>query len=253
MLEPKDRVLLLEALRPPVGFRFDEGIGTTYTLDLVALLTAPLAFTWFEQKDDVDAGGTIDSLEVIESLRRHADRLTLFCHAGRIAVPQAHYPQLAFLEESIVGCLPSSGGAFHPKVWVLRFPAEEGDEIRYRMLCLSRNLSFSRAWDTMLVMDGTLEKGAVRQSRPLAEFLRALPRQAAVKPLSEQVDQRIERLAGEVERVRFEAPQNVEDFTFHPIGIDAEAKRSAESVARDEASCCGVTISDRDQAERVGA
>lgn len=219
MLEPKDRLLLLEALRPPVGFRFDEGIGTTYTLDLVALLTAPLAFTWFQQQYEAGSGVSVGSLEVIESLRRYADKLTLFCHAGRIAIPKAHYPQLAFLEDSIVECLPASGGAFHPKVWVLRFTAEEGDEIRYRMLCLSRNLSFSRAWDTMLAMDGVVGKSVVRQSRGLADLVKALPAHAARKPTAEVV-QRADRLASEVERVRFEAPEHVSDFTFHPIGLE---------------------------------
>ncbi len=43
MLEPRDRQLLFEALRPPDGFRFDEGVGTTFSLDLLALLMAPLA------------------------------------------------------------------------------------------------------------------------------------------------------------------------------------------------------------------
>lgn len=219
MLEPKDRLLLLEALRPPIGFRFDEGIGTTYTLDLVALLTAPLAFTWFDQKDDPRAGESVDSLEVVESLRRYSDKLTLFCHAGRISIPKAHYPQLAFLEQSIVECLPESKGAFHPKVWVLRFRADEGTEVRYRMLCLSRNLTFSRAWDLLLSMDGVLGPKPVRRSRGLAEFVRALPAQAARTTVAEDVSRRIELLAGEVERVEFEPPDQVSDFTFHPIGI----------------------------------
>lgn len=225
MLEPKDRQLLLEALRPPIGFQFDEGIGTTYTLDLVALLTAPLAFTWFEQKDSAGADGAVDSLEIVESLRRYADRLTLFCHAGRISLPKAHYPQLAFLEDSIVECLPSSGGAFHPKVWVLRFTADEGEDIRYRMLCLSRNLTFSRAWDTMLTLDGVVRKGTVARSRGLAEFVRALPDQAARGAIGDRVRGRAERLALEIERVEFELPEHVEDFVFHPIGIPGRRRR----------------------------
>src|SRR5688500_4705122 len=113
MLEPGDRVLLFEALRPPEGFRFDQGFGTTYSLDLLALLTAPLAFTWFEQQDDEGHTAAINSLEILESLRRHADHLTIFCHAGRIAVPKTAYPQLAFIEDSIVECQPAQGGAFH--------------------------------------------------------------------------------------------------------------------------------------------
>ena len=61
MLEPRDRLLLFEALRPPDGFHFDQGIGTTYTLDLLALLTAPLAFTLFEQQGDEERSASTRS------------------------------------------------------------------------------------------------------------------------------------------------------------------------------------------------
>ena len=53
MLEPESRLMLLDALRPPPGYRFDRAIGTTFTLDLVALLVTPVAFALF----DVEIGG----------------------------------------------------------------------------------------------------------------------------------------------------------------------------------------------------
>ena len=46
MFEPGQRRLFLDALRPPEGYSFDLGFGTTYTLDLMALLAVPLAFTF---------------------------------------------------------------------------------------------------------------------------------------------------------------------------------------------------------------
>ena len=52
MLAPKDRTLLLEALRPPAGYRLDVAVCTTYSLDLMAMLVAPLAFTFFDWEDD---------------------------------------------------------------------------------------------------------------------------------------------------------------------------------------------------------
>src|SRR5882724_5623074 len=177
MLEPRDRILLFEALRPPEGFRFDQGIGTTYSLDLLALLTAPLAFTWFEQQDDEDSKPKVDSLEILESLRRHADRLSIFCHAGRIALPKTFYPQLAFVEGSIIECQPPDRGAFHSKLWVLRW-VNDTDDVHYRVLCLSRNLTFSRAWDTLLTLDGVVSasrRSAIARNRGLVEFVRALP------------------------------------------------------------------------------
>ena len=184
MLEPRDRLLLFEALKPPEGFRFDQGIGTTYSLDLLALLTVPLAFTWFEQQGDEDQRAGVNSLEILESLRRHADQLTIFCHAGRIALPKTSYPQLAFVESSIVECQPAEGAAFHPKVWVLRWVNDAGD-VRYRVLCLSRNLTFARSWDTLLALDGELSpnrRAAIGRNKGLVDFVRALPRVATRKP-----------------------------------------------------------------------
>ena len=45
MLAPDSREVLMDALRPPMGWRVDRVVATTYTLDLLALLTAPLAFS----------------------------------------------------------------------------------------------------------------------------------------------------------------------------------------------------------------
>lgn len=44
MLDPYDRRHLMEILRPPEGYSLDFAIGTTFSLDLLALMTAPLSF-----------------------------------------------------------------------------------------------------------------------------------------------------------------------------------------------------------------
>ena len=47
---------------------------------------------------------------------------------------------------------PTTAGVFHPKCWLLRFAPEYDDEpVRYRLLVLSRNLTFDRSWDVALV------------------------------------------------------------------------------------------------------
>src|SRR4051812_16400600 len=97
MLEPRERTLLQKSLEPPVGYRLDYAIGTTFSLDLVSLLLAPLAFTRFEV-DEEGKQPSGDSLALLESVRRYAKRITLFCQAGRIAYPRATYPQFAWLE-----------------------------------------------------------------------------------------------------------------------------------------------------------
>ncbi len=51
-------------------------------------------------------------------------------------------------------------------------------DVRYRFLCLSRNMTFDRAWDTMLCLDGDLtDRGnAFSQNHPLGRFVESLPR-----------------------------------------------------------------------------
>lgn len=218
MLEPRDRQLLFEALRPPVGYEFDQGIGTTFTLDLLALLIAPVAFTVFERVEEGDPAP--NSLGWLESLRRHADRLTLFCHAGYTAVPRARYPQLAFIEESVVECLPTNGALFHPKVWVLRYVG--AGPVRYRVLNLSRNLVFARSWDTMLTLDGEVgAKGRQRANDGLVELVRALPSFAS-RPQGQAVSERLELLATELQGTQFELPTGVGSLRFWPLGVRAK-------------------------------
>ena len=48
MLDPHDRVLFSEALQSPDGYQLSWAIGTSYTLDLVAAMAAPLAFALFD-------------------------------------------------------------------------------------------------------------------------------------------------------------------------------------------------------------
>src|SRR5919204_4007913 len=119
MLEPGSRQLLLDSLRPPPGSSLDRAVGTTFSLDLHALLTAPLAFALF---DTESADGLPDPVALLEAVRRHAERIDIFCQAGQIALPEGQYERvLAYVEESVHQVVPDTPGrVFHPKIWVLR-------------------------------------------------------------------------------------------------------------------------------------
>jgi len=78
VLEPQDRRLLLDALRPPAGYTLETAIGTTFSLDLLALLTVPLAFTLFDWEDE-EGRPMADPLALLEAVRRHADHVAIFC------------------------------------------------------------------------------------------------------------------------------------------------------------------------------
>lgn len=226
MLTPRDRRLLLEALKPPAGYRFDRAIGTSFTLDLMALMTAPLAFTFFDWEDG-EGRPSSDPVALLEALRRHADRIFLFCQTGRIQVPPAHQRLLLYLDESVIEvAAPQKGGIFHPKVWLLRYTSAD-EPVHYRFLCLSRNLTFDRSWDTALVLDGLLEdrKNAFAANHPLGDFIASLP-ELAVRQGPEPARRAAELLSDEVRRVRFELPERFEDYAFWPLGLERRRRRA---------------------------
>jgi len=221
MLDPYDRMHLMEILRPPEGYSLDFAIGTTFSLDLLALMTAPVAFTLFDAGNN---SGRPDILALLESLRRYAGRICILCHAGRIRIPEPKdydHPLYSFLEGSVFQALPrSEDGSFHPKVWALRYTSQDGP-VTYRFLCLSRNLTYDRSWDTALVFDGILKdrENAIASNHPLGDFIASLPGMVA-QGLPEEMQNRIDQVQHEIRRVAFIPPQGFESAIFHPLGID---------------------------------
>ena len=218
MLEPSDRKLLLDALQPPEDSELDFAIGTTFSLDLFSLLTTPLSFA-FSECQDSKGRATADPLALLKGVRQYADRIHVFCQAGRIHVPSRYNTLLASLEDSISEvAAPNKSGVFHPKIWVLRFTTEEG--VLYRFLCMSRNISFDPCWDTIVCLEGYLadRSNAFSVNRPLGAFIEALPSMCTTK-LSTEWRKRVTQAASEVQRVAFDIPAPFEELAFHPLGI----------------------------------
>jgi hypothetical protein len=220
MLEPQSRRHLLEALRPPPGFTLDCAIGTTFSLDLLTMLTAPLAFTLFDWEDE-EGQPTADPLALLEAVRRYSSRISVFCQAAQIAIPKKNQPLLSYLENSVFEVNASHPhGVFHPKIWILRFTNSE-ESTFYRFLCLSRNLTFDRAWDTVLVLEGEYveRRNAYSLNHPLGDFVSELP-SLALRPLPEKVLADIERVQYELRRVVFDPPAGFDEIYFWPLGIE---------------------------------
>ncbi len=85
MLEPTNRFTLVDALRPPSGHALDVAVGTTFTLDLDALLLATVSFAVFDRLDTDD--GRPDPIALLESVRRHADNITVSPRPAPCRVP----------------------------------------------------------------------------------------------------------------------------------------------------------------------
>ena len=192
---------------------------TTYTLDLEALLVLPLSVLAHPE------GGLeellADPLRLHQAIRDAGDRVHAFVDEKGIAIPRGARSLYSMLESSVHPVRAPNGGAFHPKVWAARFTAaDETGEDLLRVAVLSRNLNFDRSWDVALASEALLRsRRFVKKSRPLRDFLSALP-QLATGPIPQGIVERVETLADQVWRTAFPAPDDFESpIAFHAIGL----------------------------------
>src|SRR6056297_534125 len=151
MLNPNDRTLYLDALRPPAGYELDYSIVTTYSLNLTTLIILPLALSKYRY--DYDSLSEIDEIQLLEALENNYNKIDIFCQKGEIKIPKNINILYGFLEDTIIESVIKEGAkSFHPKIWLLRFKKEK--DLKYRLVVLSRNITFDKSWDTILVLEG---------------------------------------------------------------------------------------------------
>lgn len=222
MLDPNIRELYIEALRPPQNYTFDRAVATTFTLDLLTLLSIPLSFVKFELKKKEDL--LRDPISVLEALRRMEGRFRIFCQNGQIMAPNLPNFLFNYLEKMIIQVIsPNLAGIFHPKIWVLRFVGKNKKDILYRFLCLSKNMSFDKSWDTILTLEGEVRGRLFARNRALSDFIMTLPGMTK-KKLSRETIKDIEWIAEEIRHVDFKIPLQFDDFCFWPLGIPGYKK-----------------------------
>ena len=217
MLSPDARQVATDILRAPAGYRLDGTVMTTYSLDLEVLLALPLAV--LAQAD----GGVEELLEdpllLLEALREASDRVHVFVDEAGIALPSVQRELYAALEPSVHPVRAPGGGAFHPKVWVARFLDDEDNPL-LRVAVASRNLTFDRSWDVALVSEGQPGEETQTASQPLADLVQDLPALGR-EPLVGELESRVGRIADELARTRFPAPDGFRDpIAFQALGLD---------------------------------
>ena len=222
MLSPENRTVAMDMLRPPAGRRLDQAVLTTYCLDLEVLLALPLAV--LAQSDGGLDELLTDPLLLLEALREAGDRIHVFVDEAGIAIPRTNRDLYALLENSVHPVRAANGGAFHPKVWFVRFIDEDGQPL-IRIGVSSRNLTFDRCWDVALVSDGTpAGRRAIPESRPLRDLLLALPH-LTVRGLSSYKAARLQQLAADIARTAFPAPERFHSpIAFHALGLTRSRK-----------------------------
>ena len=222
MLQPANRLTLIEAMRPPAGFVFESAMAVTYTLNLSALLAVPAVLTLSARAEDADDDEALDPVELIHALRSHAGKLTVFSQAGEIALPPSR-PIFAFLEQAVVPVTAPRGGIVHPKIWVLRYEAAEPadgrePERRLRVLVASRNLTFDTSWDTVVRLDETTGR-AETSLTPIGGLFEALLGRCPAG-VSEDHRMRVHSLAAALKDARFAMPAGVADLKVHVLGLE---------------------------------
>jgi hypothetical protein len=225
LLSPHDREAYSDALHPPPGYRFDEAVAGTYSLDLTTLLTVPLHLALYSGDQPMEEllG---DGIALLEALRKTASRISVFCQRGRIDAPDIPRPLYSLLEPMVHEAAAPGGGAFHPKLWVIRFtPRDDDAPVRLRVLVLSRNLTGDRCWDLALSLDGEVRGKPRRANRPLADLVRALPALAAAAP-PHHVRRRADGLARDAARAHWkDLPGDFDHLTFHVLGLEPPGRK----------------------------
>jgi hypothetical protein len=222
LLSPDSRKLLADALRPPDGCQLDFAVATTYSLDLRTLITAPLHMARFAAGSRTEA--LQDPIALLEAVQRAADKFAVFHDAERLHVPNVPMALYSLLEPVCIPVRAPRGGAFHPKLWLLRFTAETAPHTRLRLLVLSRNLTDDRSWDTVLWLDGYVSTPPFASNRALVDLLRALP-DMAVNGINEPLRARMTALAEEVRYAWWEPVDGVDELRFDALGLDAQRFR----------------------------
>ena len=224
-LDPAQRALYVDILRAPAGFRLDAAVATTYSLDFETALVIPAALAFHAAEERREALGT--PLALLDGLERMARRITIFCEAGRIhGRPSGANRLTALLEDTVTEVLApralekSGHGAFHPKLWALRFAPMDGvGDMQIRLAILSRNLTTDASWDLSLCLDGAPQEAPLADNAPLRDLIAALPDLSVGRPTPQVVRDMCVSLAEDVARTRWTLPEGVDMARFATGGI----------------------------------
>lgn len=222
VFDPENRELYTTLVRAPDGYSFGHAAAATYSLDFETALAIPIAIVFrdAENKEEMLAS----PLALLQSVERLAGRMAIYCDRGRIKDARPNTARLLSLyEKTIIEVGAPGGGAFHPKLWCIRFePENTVDPVRMRLAILSRNLTNDRCWDLALCLDGTVEDEANEDNAPISKLLRALPRLAneATRPTPPKF---LISLARDLDHCRWDKlPAGATKVRFAVNGLDGE-------------------------------
>lgn len=229
-----DRLDYSEIIKPPYEYETAFAVGTTYSLDLETLIGIPIALGLSGGMDGQLKGS---ELNILEAIRKVASNIAVFCQSGKISVPVEKRHIFSLLENSIFQVLPREDYSFHPKLWVLKYTSVQyPKDPKYKLIVLSRNLTFDRSWDVAISIDGVASAETYEVNKPLSDFVNYLA--GFVGEETKRKD--IKAFAKELMKVEFKLEdRRFKEFSFHPIGIPGYI-REGSKLFEDKYNTLGV-------------
>ena len=162
-----DIIRYTDKLTPPEGYSLSFAVGTTYSLDMNAFGQALIAL------DNTDR--VIDPhFSLKNAIENLSGKVILFHDAGALkALDKEIYKTVDHFFISI----NKLNGAFHPKIWLMRFKCNADPKMeKFRLLVLSRNMSFDKSLDLIYAMDGEWDENedCEAKNKPLCDLLEFL-------------------------------------------------------------------------------
>ena len=193
------------------GCKVEFAVGLTYSLNLEAMLTVPLAFG---DLGELDSSIKQSPAFLLEGIRRSSDKIALFCNKGGIHVPSDTRTIYSLLETSIFEVQNGKDilSNFHPKLWLVKETDREGIEW-LKLSVMSRNLDFSTCLDICCSIRGRISKRrsikGAEKHKPLKDMLIWVS-DYATKAKAEKVRELAE-LLDYVDRFELDTPFQTED------------------------------------------
>lgn len=233
MLKPEtDRIDYGQQLIPPEHYELDVAIAATYSLDLNALLAVPIALCFSDTLDGDLKGEKIALFEAIDQLK---DKLRVFYQKGNISLPSSYNRLFTLLEPCLQPVIPDGGAfsSFHPKFWLLRYVLEKKStsklpRVIYKLVVLSRNLTFDRSWDLAITLSGRVDnKKHTSKNINWNRFVKTLLNQAKSFTAGTKMRE-------ELERIVWETPDNFDqEISLFAGGPSYGSPINIESLTND--------------------
>ena len=209
------------------GYDVEFAMGTTYSLDMKALLIVPYSLGMFgDLSDNVKAS----PLFLLESIRRSSDKFVLFCHRGGIHMPKETASYSPLLENSIFEVKTEPTANFHPKMWLIReHLREDKEQKQLKLMVMSKNITFDNNLDVVISLTGAIDtkkSNNAKRHQPLKEMVERLADYAKGKTrrrVLELADDLMHVTRFEVDESRFER----DEYEFVPFmfGENLNAER----------------------------